>query len=148
MADSDTLPPSIQTLLQRGITQYRTDPAGAEFLFGFALSQAPDCLPLYRALIKFYNRQRQFDAAYDMATQGMSVAARLASLPSDWQDWTPEMLAGKDASFALLTLKAMAFLDLRRSNAEASVALLEKLKLLDPSDGIGGSVVAALAESL
>ncbi len=83
-----------------------------------------------------------------MATQGMSVAARLANLPSDWQDWTPEMLEDKDASFALLSLKAMAFLELRRSNAEASVALLEKLKLLDPSDGIGGSVVAALAESL
>jgi hypothetical protein len=147
-SDLDTLSPSLLALLQRGMAQYRNDPAGAEFLFGFARSQAPDSLPLYRVLIKFYNRQRRFDAAYDLAVQGMATAARQCSLPSDWRDWTPELLAGKDTSFVLLTLKAMAFLELRRDNASASVELLEKLKLLDPEDGVGGSVVTALAEGV
>lgn len=56
-----------------------------------------------------------------------------------------ELLAGKDASFALLMLKALAFLELRRGNAPISVDILDKLLLLDPSDGAGASVVAALA---
>jgi len=147
-ADIDSLPAEAHTLLLRGMAQYRSDPAGAELLFGIARSQAPASLPLYRALVKFYNRECQFDAAYDMAELGMREAARLGQLPPDWRDWTHDMLSCKEASFALLTLKAMAFIELRRGNTPASVAILERLKLLDPSDGIGSSVVAALAAGI
>jgi hypothetical protein len=113
-----------------------------------AASQAPASLPLYRALVKFYNRECQFDAAYDMAALGMREAARLGQLPPDWRDWRLDMLSGKAASFALLTLKAMAFIELRRGNTHASIEILEQLRLLDPSDGIGSSVVAALAAGI
>jgi hypothetical protein len=147
-ADIDSLPAEAHTLLLRGMAQYRTDPAGAELLFGIARSQAPASLPLYRALVKFYNRECQFDAAYDMAALGMREAARLDNLPPDWRDWTLDMLDGKTASFALLTLKAMAFLELRRGNTAASVEILDQLRRLDPSDGIGSSVVAALAAGI
>jgi hypothetical protein len=148
LTDIDNLPAEAHTLLQRGMAQYRSDPAGAELLFGIARSQAPASLPLYRALVKFYNRECQFDAAYDMAALGMREAARLGQLPPDWRDWTLDMLSGKEASFALLTLKAMAFIELRRGNTPASVEILERLRLLDPSDGIGSSVVAALAAGI
>lgn len=144
----DELPADVLDLLQRGMAQYRSDPAAAEFLFGIARSMAPASLPLYRVLIKFYNRACQFDAAYDMAELGMGEAARLGRLPSDWREWTPDMLSGREASFALLTLKAMAFLELRRGNTPASLAILERLRLLDPGDGIGSSVVAALAAGI
>lgn len=146
--DIDDLPAGVLALLQRGMAQYRSDPAGAELLFGIARSQVPCSLPLYRALVKFYNRECQFDAAYDIAALGMREAARLAGLPPDWRDWNPDMLAGKAASFALLTLKAMAFMELRRGNTPAAVEILEQLKRLDPSDGIGSSVVAALAAGI
>lgn len=146
--DIDDLPAQALALLQRGMAQYRSDPVGAELLFGIALSRAPASLPLYRALVKFYNRECQFDAAYDIAAQGMREAARLGKLPPDWRDWTPDLLAGPAASFALLTLKAMAFLELRRGNTAASVEILEQLRLLDPSDGTGSSVVAALAAGI
>jgi len=146
--DIDSLPAEAMTLLQRGMALYRSDPAGAELLFGIARSQAPASLPLYRALVKFYNRECAFDAAYDMAELGMREAARLGQLPDDWRDWTLDMLNGKAASFALLTLKAMAFIELRRGNTPASVAILEQLKQLDPSDGIGSSVVASLAAGI
>lgn len=147
-ADIDSLPAEALALLQRGMAQHRSDPAGAELLFGIARSQAPASLPLYRALVKFYNRECQFDAAYDMAALGMREAARLGQLPSDWRDWSLDMLAGKEASFALLTLKAMAFIELRRGNTTASVEILEQLRRLDPSDGIGSSVIAALAAGI
>lgn len=147
-ADIDSLPAEAMALLQRGMALYRSDPAGAELLFGIARSQAPASLPLYRALVKFYNRECVFDAAYDMAALGMREAARLGQLPDDWRDWTLDMLNGKAASFALLTLKAMAFIELRRGNTPASVAILEQLERLDPSDGIGSSVVASLAAGI
>jgi hypothetical protein len=146
--DTESLPAEALALLQRGMAQYRSDPDGAELLFGIARSQAPASLPLYRALVKFYNRECRFDAAYDMAALGMREATRLGNLPPDWRDWTPDMLAGPAASFALLTLKGMAFIELRRGNTPASVEILEQLRLLDPSDGIGSSVVAALAAGI
>ena len=147
-ADIDSLPAEALALLQRGMALHRSDPAGAELLFGIARSQAPCSLPLYRALVKFYNRECQFDAAYDMAALGMREAARLGQLPPDWRNWTLDMLNGKAASFALLTLKAMAFIELRRGNTPASVEILEQLRLLDPGDGVGSSVVAALAAGI
>jgi predicted nucleic acid-binding protein len=146
--DTESLPAEALALLQRGMAQYRSDPVGAELLFGIARSQAPASLPLYRALVKFYNRECRFDAAYDMAALGMREATRLGKLPPDWRDWTPDLLAGPAASFALLTLKGMAFIELRRGNTAASVEILEQLRLLDPSDGIGSSVVAALAAGI
>ena len=145
IADIETLPAEVHALLQRGMNLYASDPPGAELLFGIAQSQAPASLPLYRALVKFYNRKCAFDAAYDMAALGMREAARLAGLPPDWRDWTAGMLAGEAASFALLTLKGMAYIELRRGNTSASLEILERLERLDPSDGIGSSVVAALA---
>ncbi len=146
--DIDSLPAEALELLQRGMALHRSDPAAAELLFGIARSQAPCSLPLYRALVKFYNRECQFDAAYDMAALGMREAARLGQLPPDWRDWTLAMLSGQEASFALLTLKAMAFIELRRGNTPASVEILEQLRVLDPSDGIGSSVVASLAAGI
>jgi hypothetical protein len=146
--DIDSLPEEALALLQRGMAQYRSDPAGAELLFGIARSQSPASLPLHRALVKFYNRECQFDAAYEMAALGMREAARLGQLPPDWRDWSPDMLNGKTASFALLTLKAMAFIELRRGNTSAAVEILDQLRQLDPSDGIGSSVVAALAAGI
>jgi len=146
--DIDDLPAGVLALLQRGMAQYRSDPVGAELLFGIARSQAPCSLPLYRALVKFYNRECQFDAAYDIATLGMREAARLDKLPPDWRDWTPDRMTGQAASFALLTLKGMAYMELRRGNTPAAIEILEQLKRLDPSDGIGSSVVAALAAGI
>lgn len=147
-ADIDHLPADVLALLQRGMTLHRSDPAGAELLFGIARGQAPCSLPLYRALVKFYNRECQFDAAYDIAALGIHEAARLGKLPPDWREWTLDMLAGPAASFALLTLKAMAFLELPRGNTPAAIEILARLKRLDPDDGIGSSVVASLAAAI
>jgi hypothetical protein len=152
-ADFDSLPENMLGLLQRGMAQYRTDPVGAELLFAIARSQAPACLPLYRVLFKIYNRQRQFDLAYDTAARGLAEAIRRANLPPDWREWTSHVLSGSDASrsfssHALLMLKAMAFLELRRGNESSATSMLERLEHLDPDDGMGSSVVAALAAGI
>ena len=148
MTDIDAMPDEVHALLERGMAQYPSDPAGAELLFGIARALAPASLPLTRALVKFYNRAGAFDAAWDMAELGRREAARIGHLPPDWRDWTPDMLTGPAASFALLTLKAMAFLELRRGDTAAALEILNQLERLDPADGTGGSVVAALAAAL
>ena len=47
--------------------------------------------------------------------------------------------------FALYTLKALAFIRLRRAEADAAAAVLATLARLDPADAVGHSVVAAIA---
>ena len=69
----------------------------------------------------------------------MREAAHLGKLPPDWRDWTLDMLNGKEAR---------PFIELRRGDTPASDEILEQLKLLDPSDGIGSSVVSALAAGI
>lgn len=145
------LPQALQELVRQGMARHLADPAGGEFIFHYALSQAPEALPLYRVLYKFCNRRRRFDAAYDFATQGLAVAARQAGLSEDWQDWTSAMVSGSDfrlGSHLLLSLKAMAFIELRRGRNDEADRLLERLTRLDSSDGIGASVVAALAAGI
>lgn len=145
------LPQALQELVRQGMARHLADPAGGEFIFHYALSQAPEALPLYRVLYKFCNRRRRFDAAYDFATQGLAVAARQAGLSEDWQDWTSAMVSGSDfrlGSHLLLSLKAMAFIELRRGRNDEAERLLERLARLDSSDGIGASVVAALAAGI
>ena len=83
-----------------------------------------------------------------MAAQWLAEAGRQARLPPDWREWHATMLTGNESSHALLMLEAMAFLELRRGDTPASLAILEQLKLLDPDDGIGSSVVTALAAGI
>ncbi len=50
--------------------------------------------------------------------------------------------------FALYTLKALAFIHLRRNDIQEVDALLEALSKLDPSGAVGWPVVAALADGV
>ena len=50
------------------------------------------------------------------------------------------------ARFLLHSLKAVAFIELRRGNEVASRAALSYLQALDPEDGVGASVIAALLD--
>ncbi|MBI5936574.1 MAG: hypothetical protein HY850_01870 [Betaproteobacteria bacterium] len=145
------LPPALQDLVRQGMALHIADPAGGEFLFHYAISQAPEALPLYRVLYKFCNRRRSFDAAHDFAVKGLAVAARQAGLPEAWQVWNPAMVGNADfrlGSFLLLTMKAMAFIELRRGHNDEAERILDSLTSLDPGDGIGASVVAALAAGI
>lgn len=50
--------------------------------------------------------------------------------------------------FYLFTLKALAFIRLRLGRREESLALLGKLRELDPGDSVGSSVIHDLANEL
>jgi hypothetical protein len=130
---------------------YAADPAKADLLLQVACAQAPDPLPLYRVLYKFYNRQRRFELARDYAARALAEAARQAGLPENCADWTPAQLAEAApaiVSQALLALKALAFISLRNGDQAAARPWLEKLGQLDAEDGSGASVVQALAAAI
>jgi hypothetical protein len=139
-----------ETLLRQAIADYARDAARADFIIHFACTQALNPLPAYRVIYKFYHRQRRLDLALDFADRALLEAARQCGLPLNPESWNRKRLdaARPDtASQALQALKAMAFLELRRGNDVVAGRHLAILRLLDPEDGTGVSVVSALADS-
>lgn len=140
-----------EALLSQAMTGYRADPVQGDFLLNYACTQAADPLPLYRVVTKFYNRQRRFEQAQDYARKALAEAGRQCGLPDDPESWRREHLPAWDtilASHALLALKAMAFVALRREDTALAARYLAVLTVLDIEDGSGVSVVSAMADSL
>jgi hypothetical protein len=145
--DFGDLPPQINVLLQQGVAVHSSDPARARAFFRAAIEADPSVLPSYRCLFKLQNKLRDFDSAYETALAGLDQAAGQAGLARDWTQWTLAQLHAAPqipARFLLHSLKALAFIELRREHDKASELALRKLQELDPEDGVGGSVVAAL----
>lgn len=136
--DFGALPAEVNRLLQRGVAAHFTDPAQAEVDFRAAIALMPAALPAYRCLFKHYNRRRQFEAAYAVVLDWLAEAARQAALPPEWQLWRHAPTS------ALAALKGLAFIELRRGHPEVASAAIGRVLQLDPHDGVGGSVVAAL----
>lgn len=136
--DFGDLPPAVDQLLQQGVASHFTDPAAAEGYFRQAIALDPTALPAYRCLFKHHNRKRQFEAAFATCTQWLTEAARQAGIAPQWQAWQSAPRP------ALAALKGYAFIQLRRGNQGDAAAALDVLLRLDPEDGVGASVVAAL----
>lgn len=145
------LPPHVNALLQQGVACHRSDPTRARALFRHAIEIAPGSLPAYRCLFKLQNQQREFDQALATALEGLAEAAHQARVGPDWRQWTRDDV-GEDPRrsvaqrFLLSFLKALAFIELRRGNPEASRHIVARLQVLDPEDGVGHSVIAALLD--
>jgi hypothetical protein len=138
--DFGALPPAVDHLLQQGVAAHFGDPALAESHFLAALALAPDALPAHRCLVKHYNRCRQFDKALSAAHGWVTAAARQAGLPDNWLLW--QSAPGS----ALAALKGLAFIQLRNGQPARAEAAIRRVLALDPEDGVGGSVIAALIE--
>lgn len=151
LIDFGPLPDDVNALLQQGVAAYYDDRPAADAVFRRALELGPQCLPVYYCLYKIHTYQRNLEQAKEAAQAGIREAARQANLPPDWHDWHPgdnDWNARGATRFALYTLKAQAFIELRREDLAAARALLDRLALLDPADEVGGSVVDAMARRL
>jgi inorganic triphosphatase YgiF len=139
----------INDILQEGVAAYRRDKKRADELFRQALAAAPTELPVYYCLYKIHTYQGNLDDAVAMAESGLKEGARQAGWPLDWHEWQPqpESLDGP-GRFALYTLKALAFISLRRDEQERARHILDTLKWLDPTGQVGWPVIAALADGL
>ncbi len=142
-------PEPVNKLLQRGVAAYRHDHAQADALFRQALAMAPRELSTYYCLYKIHTYMGNLDYAASIARQGMSEAARQAGWGDDPAEWPPQNAANAGpARFALFTLKALSFIELKRDNRELALRHLASLELLDPSGSVGWSVISQLAQGI
>ncbi len=144
--DFGELPEAIDLLLQRGVIAYRTDPARADSLFREALGADPSQLPVYYCLYKIHTYRGRLDEALAAARAGLAEAARQAGWSADCREWLPQSSPEGPGRFALYTLKALAFIHLRRDEADEARRLLDILSRADRTGAVGWPVVAALAE--
>lgn len=140
------LPEDIDALLQQGVAAYRHDHAQADRLFRQALAAAPAQLPIYFCLYKIHTYQGHLDEAQSAAENGLKEAADQAGWDADWRQWQPQpVIPDGPGRFALYTLKALAFIHLRRNEQHLADEMLAALRRLDPAGAVGWPVVAALA---
>lgn len=143
------LPPETHRLLQQGVKAYRRDPQAAERLFREAMAKAPDQLPVYLCLYKTCAYQGHLDEARRVAEAGLREAARQVGWSEDFASWprTPVVSEGPQR-FALYTLKALAFIHLKRDDLTRARSALKALAVLDPDGLVGWRVIADLEKGL
>ncbi len=146
-----TLPAKVGVLLDEAMSAY-ADTARAENLLKQAHREAPEALPVYFSLYKFYFYKGRLEDAERSARQALETAARQGGFSSDFRllkagtaDWSrhdgPE-------HFYLFSLKALAFIRLRQGDQRGCEEILEKLGELDKADTVGGSVIGSSAAGL
>ncbi|CAJ0890276.1 hypothetical protein AMST5_04031 [freshwater sediment metagenome] len=141
------LPGPVDTLLQQGVVAYRSDRERADRLFRQALDLAPEALAAYLCLYKIHTYMGNLEVAREAALDGLREAARQAGWSADPKLW-PKGQSNADgaARFALFTLKALSFIELKRGHRAAADALLGILAEVDPAGSVGWPVIASLAE--
>lgn len=148
---SPQIPEAVNQLLQAGVAAHSADKPLAEKRFKQAQQTDRNCLQTYFALYKFYFYQGRLQEAEHEAIAGLDAAARQGDFPGDYRqlasgEW--DMYAGEIGLFYLYTLKALAFIKLRRQQPTDARAILSLLQDLDPEDRSGSSVIMSLAEAL
>lgn len=144
------VPEHIDERLQAAV-KAREVPERCEELLWEAHRLGPRVLPVYYALYKFYFNRKRFADAERVAQIGLEAAAREGGFSADWRsltagstEWTKE----GPQRFFLFTLKALAFINLRRDRLADARAILDTLAAIDPLDQVGYGVIAALAKGV
>lgn len=151
LIDFGDIPEDVNALLQKGVAAYRASKTEAETWFGRALALAPDSLPVYFCLYKIHTYAGELDAALSAAEAGLKQAATQAGWSTNYEEWplAPAVMSADDPSrFALYTLKALAFISLKRGEATKGRDILRRLAILDPKGYVGWHVIADLAAGL
>lgn len=150
---SPNLPEAVNQLLQAAVTASHANQPLAEKLFRQAQDKDRACLQTYFALYKFYFYQGRLQEAEREVIAALEEAARQGKFPCDYHRLAREverwnLYADETSLFYLYSLKALAFIKLRRNyDAEARV-ILSLLQVLDPEDRCGASVIMSLAAAL
>jgi hypothetical protein len=142
---------SIASLLERAMDSY-ADTQLAETLLRQALREAPDALPVYFSLYKFYFYKGNLEEAELVTRMALLAAAVQGGFNADWRSLQADSADWQDyaapSHFYLFSLKALAFIRLRRRDAAESSAMLAKLAEIDPGDSVGASVIRSIMEGV
>lgn len=147
------LPEAVNRLLQEAVAATQTDPALAERLFIQARQLDGSCLQTYFALYKFYFHCRCLQDAERVVASALEEASRQGHFPCDYsklalqpEQW--DMYATDITLFYLYSLKALAFIKLRSGCDGEAASILASIRILDPEDRCGASVIMSLAEAM
>lgn len=144
------VPEHIDALLQQAVAA-RDVPDQCEAILWEAHKAGPRVLPVFYALYKFYFNRKRLNDAERVARIGLDAAAREGGFPADWSQLTvatADWAAYGAPRFFLFTMKALAFIELRRHNNAKALAILAKMAEIDPVDQVGYGTIAALARGL
>lgn len=140
--------PETNHLLQQGVVAYRSDPEKADSFFRQAVTLTPQELAPYYCLYKIHTYLGRLDSAAAVAAEGLKEAARQAGWPSDPLNWPSNTVAREGpARFALYTLKALSFIELKRGRRKTAMDYLDVLSRSDPDGSVGWRVVEELAQA-
>ena len=147
------LPEPAERRLQEAVSLRVSHPDKAEALLLEARARAGHCLPTHFALYKFYANRKDLAKAEVAAHAALDEAARQGGFTPDWRALPPALAGGalyssEPAVFYLFSLKALAFISLRRTKLQQSAEILDALTVLDPEDRVGASVTRSLLESV
>lgn len=150
---STNMSEEVNRLLQAAVVSCRADKLQAEALFLQALSHDKHCLQVYFALYKFYFYQARLNEAEMYVLLGLEEAASQAGFPGDYRllyrdksKW--DLYANETSLFYLYSLKALAFIKLRKSESVHARTILNIIKALDPEDRSGASVIMDLSAAV
>lgn len=138
----------VRESLERAAANYHDDRDAASHWLEQAAAADPNALAVYFARYKFHFYRNQLAQAETAAREGLAAAAAQGGFPADWRSLTLQSAAWSPAAgperFYLFSLKALAFIRLRRGDPQESLALLAKLAEIDPADQVGAEVIRAL----
>lgn len=145
------IPFEVNACLQQAVA-CADDFEGARELFYRARDLRPDQLEVYIALYKFCFYRGHFDEAEQVVMDALQQSASRGCFSADWSqlneestDWSVQY---GPARVFLYSLKALAFIKLRKGQQQLARQVLAKLQQLDKQDLVGGSVIKTLAEAL
>jgi tetratricopeptide (TPR) repeat protein len=145
------IPNHINAYLQKAVAAY-DDSETAESLLWQAQRLDPNQLEVYVALYKFYFYKNRIDEAQDVVFQALQQSAQLGRFEADWNQLTPQSTdwysSENPQRLYLYALKALSFIRLRQSDVDSADSILAKLRELDPTDQVGGSVLQTLAVAM
>jgi len=146
------MPPQIDAVLQEAVVFHENEPKRAEQLLQQALDLAPGRLEVYVAFYKFYFYKNRISEAEAIALKALDAAAEQGGFSADWSCLSADAMQWHPATdaqrFFLYTMKALAFINLRKGNPMLADSMLTKLAELDPKDQVGASVIRDLASGV
>jgi len=149
---SPNLPPAVNQLLQMAVAASHGEKPLAEKLFKQAQQLDRSCLQTYFALYKFYFYQGRLQEAEREVIAALEEAAHQGGFPSDYRRLSRldsrDMYVSDVTLFYLYSLKALAFIKLRQQQTAEARVILAVMKIIDPEDRSGASVIMQLAEAL
>ena len=145
------LPPETNRHLQTAAAFVGSGEAALQALHA-ARESAPEQLPVLIALYKFHFYRGETEQAHELVVQTLNESSRQGGFSQDWASLSPDSADWSDprgpARVFLYSLKALAFIHLRRNEPTAAEAVLEVLERLDPTDQVGAEVIRNLLQGL